>query len=93
MRTRPFAVVLAGVLVVLMLPHVVWADPPEELRNAIRSALEKIEEAEAADAGPARELLAGLFGPTRRLYKRLAQYSFFQQRELYEIKKNAAYFK
>ena len=30
MRTRPFAVVFAGVLVVLMLPHVVWADPPEK---------------------------------------------------------------
>jgi uncharacterized protein len=37
----------------------------------------------AAD-GPAADLLDGLFGPTRRLYKRLAQYSFFQQRELYE---------
>ena len=30
------------------------------------------------------ELLAGLFGPTRRLYKRLAQYSHFQERDLYE---------
>ena len=26
----------------------------------------------------------GLFGPTRRLYKRLAQYSFFEQHELYQ---------
>ena len=33
----------------------------------------------AAGAGPAGELLDGLFGPTRRLYKRLAQYSFFEQ--------------
>ena len=38
---------------------------------------------EAAD-GPARELLEGLFGPSRRLYKRLAQYSFFEHREAYE---------
>ena len=33
--------------------------------------------------GPAAELLAGLFGPTRRLYKRLAQYSFFESPEMY----------
>ncbi len=38
---------------------------------------------EAAGDGPAGELLSGLFGPTRRLYKRLAQYSFFQEQELY----------
>ncbi|HVU88518.1 MAG TPA: HD domain-containing protein [Pirellulales bacterium] len=39
---------------------------------------------EAAGAGPARDLLNGLFGPTRRLYKRVEQYSFFERRELYE---------
>jgi hypothetical protein len=38
---------------------------------------------EAAGGGPAGELLSGLFGPTRRLYKRLAQYSFFEEQELY----------
>jgi len=32
---------------------------------------------------PAGELLSGLFGPTRRLYKRLAQYSFFEEQDLY----------
>jgi len=37
----------------------------------------------ADSAGGASELLDGLFGPTRRLYKRLAQYSFFEQPELY----------
>lgn len=37
----------------------------------------------AAGDGPAGELLRGLFGPTRQLYKRLAQYSFLEQRELY----------
>ncbi len=37
----------------------------------------------AAERGPAGELLAGLFGPTRQLYKRLAQYSFFDQPEIY----------
>lgn len=38
---------------------------------------------EAAGDGPGAELLAGLFGPTRRLYKRLAQYSLFESPELY----------
>ncbi|HEX3659304.1 MAG TPA: HD domain-containing protein [Pirellulales bacterium] len=38
----------------------------------------------AADGGPASELLAGLFGPLRRLYKRVAQYSFFEHRDLYD---------
>lgn len=38
----------------------------------------------AAGESPAGELLAGLFGPTRRLYKRLAQYSHFEDREMYE---------
>lgn len=32
---------------------------------------------------PAGELLDGLFGPKRRLYKRLAQYSFFEDPQLY----------
>jgi HD superfamily phosphohydrolase len=36
-----------------------------------------------AGKGPAAELLDGLFGPTRRLYKRLAQYSYFEQPDLY----------
>ncbi len=34
--------------------------------------------------GPPRDLLDGLFGPHRRLYKRLAQYSFFEEPELYQ---------
>ena len=38
----------------------------------------------AAGEGPAAELLEGLFGSRRRLYKRVAQYSFFEQRELYQ---------
>ncbi len=38
----------------------------------------------AAENSPAADLLAGLFGPTRKLYKRLAQFSFFQQGELYQ---------
>jgi HD superfamily phosphohydrolase len=38
----------------------------------------------SAGDGPAAELLERLFGPTRRLYKRVAQYSFFEQRELYQ---------
>jgi HD superfamily phosphohydrolase len=39
---------------------------------------------DAAGTGPASELLDGLFGPARRLYKRLAQYSFFEEQELYQ---------
>ena len=38
----------------------------------------------AAGAGAAGELLAGLFGPTRELYKRVGQYSFLEDRPLYE---------
>jgi len=37
----------------------------------------------SAAGGSAEELLSGLFGPTRRLYKRLAQYSLFQEPGLY----------
>ena len=37
----------------------------------------------AAGDGPAGALLERLFGPTRRLYKRVAQYSFFEDAELY----------
>ena len=38
----------------------------------------------AAGTGPAKELLDGLFGSTRRLYKRMAQYSYFQERDIYD---------
>ena len=38
---------------------------------------------ETAGSSPAGELLDGLFGPRRRLYKRLAQYSYFEQPEFY----------
>jgi HD superfamily phosphohydrolase len=38
----------------------------------------------AAGDGPAADLLSGLFGPTRKLYKRVAQYSLFEQGALYE---------
>jgi HD superfamily phosphohydrolase len=38
----------------------------------------------AAGNGPAAELLQGLFGPTRRLYKRLLEFSHFQQAQWYE---------
>lgn len=36
-----------------------------------------------AGGGPAAELLDGLFGPVRQLYKRVAQYSFLEHRALY----------
>ena len=37
----------------------------------------------AAAGTPAAELLNGIFGPRRELYKRLAQYSYFEEPELY----------
>jgi HD superfamily phosphohydrolase len=37
----------------------------------------------AAGDGPAAELLDGLFGPSRRLYKRLAQFSYIEQQSVY----------
>ena len=40
---------------------------------------------QAGNGSTAGELLIGLFGPVRKLYKRVAQYSFFQHRELYEL--------
>ncbi len=46
---------------------------------------EMIDELQRVGAGgPAGELLDGLFGPARRLYKRLAQYSFVEHPELYD---------
>ena len=36
-----------------------------------------------AGQGPAADLLAGLFGPTRSLYKRLAQFSYFENQDMY----------
>jgi uncharacterized protein len=40
---------------------------------------------QAAGVGAAAELLDGLFGPNRTLYKRLAQYSVFDQPTLYGL--------
>jgi HD superfamily phosphohydrolase len=37
----------------------------------------------SAGNGPAAELLNGLFGPARQLYKRLAEYSLFQHPDVY----------
>ena len=39
---------------------------------------------QSASGTPAADLLSGLFGPRRRLYKRLAEFSYFQQRHWYE---------
>ncbi len=39
---------------------------------------------QASGNSPAGELLDGLFGPHRRLYKRLAQYSILEQPEFYQ---------
>jgi HD superfamily phosphohydrolase len=37
-----------------------------------------------AGKGPADELLAGLFGSSRRLYKRWAEFSYFQNNDIYQ---------
>lgn len=39
---------------------------------------------QAAGSGPAADLLNGLFGSVRRLYKRLAEYSYFQTPAIYD---------
>ena len=44
---------------------------------------EFIGELRHAGGGPAGDMLQGLFGPQRHLYKRLAQYSFVEQADLY----------
>jgi len=41
------------------------------------------EETPDGSASPAATLMDGLFGPKRLIYKRLSQYSYFQNRELY----------
>jgi HD superfamily phosphohydrolase len=43
-----------------------------------------MELARAADGGPAGELLDGLFGASRRLYKRVGQFSVFEEQDLYQ---------
>jgi len=49
-----------------------------------RPMIEALQHAGATGSGGAADLLDGLFGASRRLYKRLAQFSFFQERELYD---------
>ncbi len=39
----------------------------------------------AAGDSPSADLLSGIFGSSRQPYKRLAQYSYFQQRDIYEL--------
>ena len=39
---------------------------------------------QVAGAGPAGDLLSGLFGETRQLYKRVAQFSLFQDEPIYQ---------
>jgi HD superfamily phosphohydrolase len=56
-------------------------DPDDLLMMTERPLIDSLL-ATAAD-GPAAELLAGIFGPKRRLYKRLAQFSYFEQPALY----------
>ncbi len=65
-------------------------DPDDLLMMTERPMIDALIDA-AAD-GPACELLDGLFGPHRRLYKRLAQYSYFEQPEMYRRLARRPYF-
>jgi HD superfamily phosphohydrolase len=56
-------------------------DPADLLLQTERPMVESLLTT-AADS-PAAEPLNGIFGPKRRLYKRLAQYSLFEQPDLY----------
>jgi HD superfamily phosphohydrolase len=56
-------------------------EPEELLIKTERPMIESL--LAAAGDGPAGILLDGLFGPKRRLYKRLAQYSYFEQQDIY----------
>ena len=56
-------------------------DPDDLLMMTERPMIDALLDA-AADA-PAGDLLDGLFGPRRRLYKRLAQYSYFEEPQIY----------
>jgi HD superfamily phosphohydrolase len=56
-------------------------DPDDLLMMTERPMIDSL--LATASDGPVSELLSGLFGPHRRLFKRLAQYSYFEQPELY----------
>jgi HD superfamily phosphohydrolase len=56
-------------------------DPDDLLMMTERPMVDALVTA-AAD-GPAADLLDGIFGPKRRLYKRLAQFSYFESPEFY----------
>ncbi len=57
-------------------------DPDRLFRSTDPTMIAELRE--LAGNGPALDLLDNLFGPTRRLYKRLAQYSYFEEREVYD---------
>ncbi|HZN35832.1 MAG TPA: HD domain-containing protein, partial [Pirellulaceae bacterium] len=56
----------------------------DQLLAVARDSVAGTRDGVASYRTPADELLSGLFGPTRRLYKRLAEFSHFQHREWYD---------
>jgi HD superfamily phosphohydrolase len=60
----------------LELPPLLKLTEAEFIRQLVQAAAER--------SPPAAELLDGLFGPVRRLYKRLAEFSHFQQQHWYQ---------
>jgi len=64
--------------------HMLYADLDLDMLLRMDEQAMTAELFKAAAAGPAEELMSGLFGPTRRLYKRLVEFSYFQSRELYD---------
>ena len=62
----------------LDLPRLFRLTEPQWIAELQRAAADS-----PAEHSPAAELLDGLFGPARRLYKRLAQFSFFEQPDIH----------
>jgi HD superfamily phosphohydrolase len=65
----------------LLHPHL---DLPQLWRRTEAEFVQQLVQAAATLSAPAAELLDGLFGPVRRLYKRLAEFSHFQQERWYQ---------
>jgi HD superfamily phosphohydrolase len=62
-----------------------WQASGHGVGDSLRESRQLAERVDhTANAAGAAELLGGLFGPQRRLYKRVAQFSIFEQPELYD---------
>lgn len=62
-------------------PHLDW---PRMFQLPEAEFVRQLQQQAQQSCPPAKELLDGLFGPVRRLYKRWAEFSHFQQQRWYE---------